>query len=147
MPRLLYFIPCNKAITDAADQTITLVSVLDGLQVQTPANGQPFAPDAVIPIRWSAVSFWLKEPRDERKQFEQQLIIVMPDGTENVDGVVKFEMATRVYRQTINLNAFPIGQAGEYRLRLSIRDISEGNKWTILTEYPVVIEHVRGQSG
>ncbi len=143
MPHLIYFIPCAKAITDAEDRTISLVSVFDGLQVNIPASGT-FSPDAVIPIVWSAVAFWSREPSDERKKFEQRMSIVMPDGNENINGIIPLDMATRVFRATIKLNAFPVSQAGEYRLRLFIRDVSEGDKWRAVSEYPVMIEHVGG---
>ncbi len=145
MPRLLFFIPCSRSITETQTGLLSLIAVMDGFQVQVSHEEVPA--NAVIPVSWSAIASWLRMPSDEGKRFEQRITIVMPDGSENVDGNAVFEMANRLYRQTTSLNAFPIGQVGEYHLQLSLRDAAEGDNWTVVADYPIVVEHVRGERG
>lgn len=145
MPRLLFFIPCSRPITEAQTGLLSLIAVIDGFQVQV--SHEEVQPNAVIPVSWSAIATWLRIPSDEGKRFEQRITIVMPDGSENVDGSATFEMPNRIHRQTTNLNAFPIGQVGEYRLLLSLRDVAEDDNWTVVADYPIVVEHIKGERG
>ncbi len=139
MPQLIMFAPCAKAIQDGEDRTVSLISVIDGIQVEIPPSG--VAKDTVIPMPWATVATWLRTPEDQGKSFEQRISIITPDGTESIDGSIPFQMTERLFRGFIRLNAFPAGQQGEYRIRVSLRDVSEGDKWTAKGEYPVLVLH------
>ena len=84
MPRLLMFAPCQKAIIDQQDQSISMISILTGIKAQPLPDDQnratPVPPNAAAPFKWAAVSVWLRQPDDGDRTFEQRFAVHLPNG-------------------------------------------------------------------
>ncbi len=136
MPRLLLFAPCSKIIVSADDQTVTLVALVDG--VNAPAG------DAVAVLAWEHLTVWQTAPGDEGQQFEQRLEIVRPDRKVAAEVRQEFAMAARTLRVRGSVAGFPSEIEGEYALRLSVRNVLDGDAWERVMEYPVTVRHITG---
>lgn len=142
MPHLLLFAPCQKAIIDKSDGSISMIGLVQGFTAQQETD-EPIPANAVVPVPWSAVIVWQKEASDEGRVFEQKLVIVAPEGGLQPDPiVVSFKMENRIHQLTLNGSAFPMGVRGEYKLSLSLRDVGNDD-WQHLKDYPLIIEHIR----
>jgi hypothetical protein len=139
MPRLLLFAPCQKAIIDRQDNSVSMIQILTQIKIGQlkPEGGGDIPPDAIIPLNWAIVTEWLQLPGDEGKQFEDRVEIVRPDGTVLVDAISPFAFTLRSHFNTVLLSAFPAGQWGEITLKLSLREVAEGTTWEPVAEYPL----------
>jgi hypothetical protein len=135
MPRLLLFGPCQKAIIDREDSVVSMIAIIAGVAVASPVS-----PDAAVQFPWAAVAVWERSPGDEDRAFEQLLQVVQPDDSAIGASVVQFTFVKRTHQNVIRAVAFPVGQAGMHRLRLSIREAGTEN-WNVAAEYPVEVEH------
>src|SRR5258708_1857508 len=135
MPKLLLFVPCTKIITDQQDNSLSLVSIFEGLSVQI-SEGESIPTDAVMPFAWSVAIMWLQTSGDENRYFEMRLNSVRPDGHETEGNILPFSMTARTARFNLNLLNMRIDQPGEQLLRLSVREAGS-DAWQIVSEYPI----------
>ena len=138
MPKLLLFAPCSHSVIDQDENTLSLISVLEGL---TTSAVLPLPENAQAPIRWSIVTVWLRTPEDEGITSEQLTQIILPDGKTAAPATLTFQMTHRTHRNRVAVFGFPISQPGEYRVQLSLREIGDRNGWQVVSEYPIMVTH------
>ena len=147
MPKLLIFAPCQKAIIDKADNTVSLIGVIQGLVINLnavrPIGDIPV--DAVIPMSWAIATVWLQTPEDGEKKFEQRIDIITPNNTRLPANAQQFQMLLRTHQIAVIAASFPIGIQGEYKLVLSLREVEANGEWIDLAEYPIEIQHSADQ--
>ena len=144
MPKILLFAPCQKAIINQDDKSVSLISVISGLTIAPPdTEASPINPNTFAPIAWSAVSVWVKTPDDDAETvFEQRLDVFGPKGGEILTSAeTPFKMTHRTHQIAMNGALFPIGIPGEYNLVLSFRVLG-AEEWREVARYPVEITHV-----
>jgi hypothetical protein len=146
MPHLLLFAPCQKAILDKGDNSLSIIGVMHGLVANLSAiDPKPLPANAVAPLVWSAASIWLRTPEDEGKAFEQKVDVIDPNGSRfDSNNASLFKMTHRTHHITINGAGFPIAVAGEYKVVLSLREVGQ-EEWRKIIEYPVEITHIEGK--
>jgi hypothetical protein len=138
MPKLLLFVPCQRIIVSADDQTLTLVSLVDGVNAPM-ADGK--AP-SVADLSWEHLTVWQPGPDDEGQEYEQRLEIVRPDRGVAADVRQRFAMPGRPLRVRGSVVGFPADVEGDYVLRLSLRHVLDADVWQRMGEYPVTVRHV-----
>ena len=137
MPRLVYFIACEKVLVGEEDKSPSLITLFDQVIVPVPP---PEATGVQAGMRWSLVSYWLKLPEDEGKQYEQRTLLLSPDGEERGEVTLKFELTGSRHRNTIRVFGFPVTTAGNYLAKLSIREVGSQD-WVEVTDYPISVIH------
>jgi hypothetical protein len=143
MPRLVLFAPCTKVIVSADDQTVSLVSLLDGVSIPAPDPSRDEG-SATTPLAWEYVALWAREHGDDGQSFEQRLDVLTPDRRSAADVRHRFEIAARTVRVRASVVGFPVGIAGECLLRLSYRNAADPDVWQRVAEYPVLVMHLDG---
>ncbi len=138
MPRLLVYAMCQKAIIDR-DETLSLISLFNGIEL-LPEAGQ-LEPSSTTAFNWSMVSCWLRTSEDDGKTFEQRLQVVFPDGSARGESILTFKMSSRIHQNTVTATEFPVGQSGEYQMRISLREVAEGRDFEIVSDYPFEVTH------
>ena len=138
MPKLLLFAPCDRVIIDEAGKTLTLISILEQVQSQTPPMGEKVAGA----VNWFAIALYLQLPEDEGKTYEQRTCLMLPDGSETLEGTISFQMTQRTHRVMARMFGFPISQTGECSLRLALREKDKGEQWHTIAEYPIRVVHM-----
>lgn len=145
MPRLLLFAPCQRAIIDRTDTSVSLIAVMNSI---TAESFEPnLSPDAVGVLLWAAVTIWEQTPGDEDRTFEQRVQIVRPDGEAVGEGAISFAFAERIHQTAVSGTFFPVGQPGLCQMRLSLRETGDEHNWAVVTEYPVEVRTHHTQEG
>lgn len=140
MLKLLYFVPCERAIM-SSDNIVTIVNVLDALNFAVKGD---FPKDAAVPFLWDVMTTWHRsDETDAHKVFEQKTELYRPDGELAFDVIAEFNTIDQITHRVINkIGAIPVGIEGTLWLKLSIRELGEGNEWIQLAEYPLFVRHV-----
>ncbi len=144
MLKLLIFAPCEKLI-EGKDKTASLISIMESIEL-TLATGETVPPDALAPVRWNVMVFWRREADIEGEiEFEQRIDVRRPDGELATGGTNKFTASNKHlnYRNTLDFQIMPIGQAGDILVKLRLRQIKPETEWRDVAEYPIAVRHRR----
>lgn len=154
MPKLLLFVPCDRVSYDAATSAASLIGVFQGFTVAitkepkhdgSTVSIQQIPPGEAIrglPIKWAAFALWRRVSDDADKEFTQTCELVMPSGQKSV--VMKpldFRMTKGFQRNTMNVVNFPVHEAGEYNLRLFLKEKGASGDPVLVAEYPILVTH------
>ena len=139
MPKLIFFLPCEKAIINQDDNALSLINVMQGINVPKPPTE-----DAGVALLWCAVSLWQKTPDDKDRTFEQRTTLSMPNGKEAAESLLKFSFSEKGnHRNIVKISGFPVGQSGTYTLNLFLRELGS-EQWTEVANYQIVVTHIEG---
>ena len=141
MPKLLVFAPCQRVITDAQDNTASLIALMETLTFAIPTEQQP-EPEKGVAYAWTVFSLWLREPEDEGKTFKQYVEMIGPAGDRIFESVGDFRLTTRTHRVRIDLPGIPVTPPGTYCIRLSLQEPTAAERAPVLAEWPLQIAHV-----
>src|SRR5437016_1067839 len=141
MPKLLLFAPCEKLIIDE-QKNPTLICILQRISVTLPPNVQ-LTKELLAPREWDICTIWEPGEGDSKDTFSQHIEIILPDGSNSqlsATGEFTFQENT-LHRNNIHINGFPIGLAGEYRIKLWLE--SGNTKQTVVgpVTYPIIVTH------
>lgn len=145
MPRLLLFIPCEKVILSSEDNTASLITILETLQIHVTSDGESSSKQPVIiPLRWCAVTMWAWNQEDEGKQFEQDVRLFNATGELILNGITPFSKVQENPKHRIinNLTGFPLREPGEYSLALFLREVGN-SKWIKKADYQIIVSYVK----
>src|SRR5690242_20899801 len=107
MPTLLLFAPCEKVIIGQGDNSLSLISVLQTVQVSLLSH-PPVEKNAFIASRWFVAVLWQKEPSDGDVEFEQRIALADPAGEFRIDQIMPFQMEKPSHRIVCEMSGFPI---------------------------------------
>jgi len=139
MPKLLLFAPCEKVIVAQDGNTVSLITILQELTISVPPDVQIPA-DAKVPMQWYGFSLWQKQPGDEGKRYEQQIELADPDEGIVVSASSQFELTAPAHRILAIFSGFPVGQFGEYMLRLYLREEKESEEKREVASFPLTVK-------
>lgn len=147
MPRLLLFAPFRQVIIDQATNNLSLISLMEAITLR-PDPAVEIQQNAQVPIDWSLIAVWLREPNEENQQFEQRVTIFRPDGTDGGPAVTAFTMTHHTLRVPGNAFGFP-ALPGTYTFRLELRRLFEKAEaeWEYVAEFPLLLQYVGDAEG
>lgn len=139
MPRLVIFAACEKVIIDERSNALSLISLLEGIEVDVTGE-MPI--DARIPFRFEVVSEWAREAGETSKQLEQKIEIVRADKTVSMSMTlpVTFNEGTLRFRSVTSIDGVPVGVPGELSVTLSSREAGK-SIWAKVGRYPILVTH------
>jgi hypothetical protein len=143
MPRLLAILPCEKAITDQEDRSVTVVAIMESLRVRLFAplpstSGDLPAPPVEVPYRWFVVCLWSRQVVDE--EFEQHITLTAPSGKTPLDTpATLIKMTKRSHRVIIKVDGMPLDEDGEHTLAVYWRPLNS-EVWMKAGEFPILLE-------
>src|SRR5689334_10891278 len=76
--RLQLFAACEKVI-QADDRTLSLITLLDQMEVNMPPNVE-LPENAAVPTRWAVLAVWRIEDSDANRLYEQYIDVVSEAG-------------------------------------------------------------------
>lgn len=141
MPRPLLFAPCVQPIISKGDEVISLISVIEGLNVAVSSEQLPPA-DAMIPSLWHIFTMWRCEPTELGRIYTQRVEVFQPDGSRVAEGETQFTSTTANYRTIVLIDRLFIGQPGQQTIRLSLQALGEGEPWQVMGEYPIDLKWI-----
>lgn len=145
MPKLLLFAACEKVILSSDEGTASLITVLESVNVSIPPD-TPIPPATMVPMKWSVFTLWRGEPGDDNRTYKQWIQLFLPGA--NLDLGATFEKMQDLdfskmnQRIVLNITGFPVTQAGDCIVRLSLREGEAENPWRKCADWPINI--IRG---
>ena len=142
MPRLLVFAPCLKAILDANDGTMSIVSILAGLTMARPEGVTNSNALIVSPLSWSVGVLWERMAEDEGQRFEQRVTVIDAHGQTVTSIPTVMTMDTPAVSSIANIHGFPVGVEGTCIVNLELRNITqemEEHPWEHIASYPITL--------
>lgn len=135
MPKIIFFLPCEKILTDEGG-TITLISILQDLNIEIPANAE-IPVNAVIPREWQIISLTRPSGRNDiGTKLIHHLEIVKPDGElMGVAAKTSFVYEDKPHRMVVRVNGIPVNAQGRMALRLWIYPEGQDKSEHPLAEY------------
>ena len=143
MPKLLFFVPCERAIVDDIGKQVSMISVLESLNVNL---GEKIPEDAGLPLPWMTLSFWRRIEGEEDKNFEERLQVISPNGEVYAEDVVAFNMHKLNHRVRHTIIGIRVGIAGDTLVRLSVRAKDNNEEWRQVAEFPIHVRHLPSET-
>lgn len=146
MPKPVYIICCEKSITDKEDNLISILSVIEKFTVEIDSYSLSSDPDKKILLKkdFQTVVGWLREENEVGDEFESNLMIATPDGTEmhtESSHPIKFDKDKPLHRITYRVPGIPMGGNGVYRVIGRIRNLTTKGDW-VTQEFLILVETV-----
>jgi hypothetical protein len=143
MPTLLMFAPCERVIVGEDDHNVSLIALLQNLNVQIP-EGWEAPVDLAAPIKWSVVVLWRREDGDEDKEYQQRVQLVAPDERVVIDVPLNFRLPQSSQHNVVVNNGFPVDQPGICWLKLFLRDLAPAESESrLVATFPIEVTHLR----
>ena len=141
MPKLLAYLPCEKVVIEEESKNISVLSILETVNV-TLAHGAPApAQNASIGMAWAIFTLWQKE-RGESGEFESKSVFVSPAGGLLAETpAAKLGFGTNTRQQVVNrMSSFPVGAPGACQLKLMVKTTRDGD-YRELANVVVMVRH------
>ena len=141
MPKLLAYLPCEKVVIEEESKNISVLSILETVNV-TLARGAPVpAQNASIGMAWAIFTLWQKE-RGESGEFESKSVFVSPAGEVLAETpAAKLGFGTNTRQQIVNrMASFPIWTPGACQLKLMVKTARDGD-YRELANVVVMVRH------
>ena len=143
MPKLLAYLPCEKVVIEEESKNISVLSILETVNV-TLARGAPApAQNASIGMAWAIFTLWQKE-KGESGEFESKSMFVSPAGELLAETpAAKLGFGTNTRQQVVNrMSSFPVGTPGACLLKLMVKTTRESD-YRELASVVVMVRHTR----
>ena len=138
MLRPLVFAPCEKIIVSQEDNTPSLITLLETINIAIPL-GAEIPDDAMVPFRWFIFTLWCSDTETPGVtfQYDQRIRLVASDGRQAIDNDLHFTVpaGSRTHRTTVLVPGFPVIAPGIARMTLSLRE-GEG-PWEEIQTFPL----------
>ena len=141
MPKLLAYLPCEKVVIEDESKNISVLSILETVNVTLPTGAPPPGPQASIGMAWAIFTLWQKE-KGESGEFESKSVLVSPSGELLAETpVATLAFGANARQQIINrMASFPISTPGPCQLKLMVRT-SRNGEFRELANVIVALRH------
>jgi hypothetical protein len=137
MPKLYIFALCDRVVTDKEDRA-SLITLFNQITAQILPASPDIPPNAVAAKEWWTFSSWEIQPEDVGKDYRQIVQLLYPNGEPFGPPVsVSFSPLSGKTRQQVTVTgfAFPIGQEGQYTVKMWLEEGSS----TIFESAPIIV--------
>ena len=142
MVKLLLFAPCEKLIVNKDENTSSLITILETINIPALPTEEGVPEDSAVPFRWYACALWHAETDEDYGPYEQRLKLITPDARELFEAVIPFVFGPphRNHRITGFYPLFPIMPSGTAFVSLELRRVAENIlDWQEIARFPIVI--------
>lgn len=140
MARHIWSIPCREAIIDRFSNSLTLVGVLEELQVTiTKLADAPAEPRPVGTADFVVVSHWVKSDGPEVEDFKLRSRFYSPSG--KLLGQSEHQFSFKEYRRArnvLNVRGLPLPEEGQYTIEL--QEPSGESRWKTVAKLPLDVK-------
>src|SRR4249920_3794774 len=141
MPKLLAYLPCEKVVIEEESKNISVLSILETVNV-TLARGAPApAHNASIGMAWAIFTLWQKE-KGESGEFESKSVFVSSAGELLAETpAAKLGFGTNTRQQVVNrMASFPVWAPGACQLKLMVKTTRDSD-YRELANVAVMVRH------
>jgi hypothetical protein len=138
MAKLLILAACQRLIISADDNTCSLISIIEQLEIGIGLPlGQELPAKSAVPIHWYGFAYFQRVQDDEGKKLEARLAIIDPKGNvlaETPPVSILADKEKTKHRVNARFDSLPVSSSGIYALRAQVRE--EGGEWAEKGSYP-----------
>lgn len=144
MIKHIWSVLCRKSIINQDDNNLSIVDVLEALQVSlkpTKAQNKEQKLEAIIPINYEVVSFYTRDNKEKEVKFEQELVLINHKRDETNKDVKEIIIPTGIKRMRtrVKISGIKVEGSGDYIFQVRIRE--EGQKlFKIVSEIPLQVD-------
>lgn len=140
MARLLWTMVCNRAVVDQFTNSVSLIDLIEEIQVPRPPAQQDKRAKPVIPLRFYVASLWSRSDPNRPERTRSKLHIVAPNGEvlANAEQEINLDSHQRM-RGLMPLPMLPVPVEGEYKFIVFQQD---GNRWKKMSTTSVMVRYV-----
>jgi hypothetical protein len=142
MPKLLVFAPCERVIIGQGDNTVSLITLIEKLELKfIPGTADSkIDENAGFAARLSLFTQWQQVAADEGKTFEQKLTFGQSGKKPDLEAMMQFEMTQRIHRLVVTVEALPYLHSGEYEFCLWMHEKGDSS-WpdAPIARYPIEV--------
>lgn len=143
---LLIFAPCLKVVVDKEDNSLSLISILQEVQVGFPSGApEPIPAGTSAPLGWYAFALWRREENEAGKRFEQRVVLRSSAGETLADATTEFQGDKLQHRVSLRFVGFPVWAEGACSLHLYLREVGQA-EWEEFPAFPLEIKHVLSET-
>lgn len=146
MPKLILFAACEKVIVDHYDNSTSLITLLEAINIAVRQEDQANIPDdAGVPLNWYLLALWQVEPGDEAITFESRFAAQFTSGEESELSITPFQFEQgkpnfRNVLRVVGLRIKPLITSDAFTAKVSIR--RQGTEqWEDQGSFPVLVRH------
>lgn len=137
MAKHIWTVLCYKGSLDKYSNQVSLLDVLEEVEVGLVEAIPEDAENAVIPFNMNLVSLWIRSDPETPESVSTRYSIVSPKG----DVVLTWDHAVSLSehmraRSFLRLAQFPFRGPGDYAFRVEMRD-EESGQWNRVSEVPL----------
>jgi hypothetical protein len=146
MPSLLGFLAGERVIYEQETNQISVIGIMHEVCIPR-IKSIPIPPSTSLPLHWTALTIWSRQPGDLGKKYEQ-MVTLTGDSEEPLmqSHVIAFEMDKPVIRAVSRFPTFPMYREAVCKLVLCLREVpltrtNQTHGWQPLAAYPLRIHH------
>jgi len=141
----IWSVLCEKSIVDAQKNTISLIDVLEQLNVSIPSDNIAKIDEGPITIQvnFELVSFWMKD-EDKQEKDEEVIVSIEAYGPDNrklksFDQSIKIPAGYKRIRSRSLFTGLSIFESGVHKIKIKFRDNEQGGELRVVAELPLDI--------
>lgn len=135
MIRHLWSIFCALSVTDGQTQNVSLINVLERLQITVTDKGKAEG-RLVVPMPCEVVTLWEREEPEVATEGAARVEIVDSHGQTLGNAEVRVDLTQFLRcRSRTAFNAFPVTDSGRYHIKTTLIE-APGEETTVVNEYP-----------
>lgn len=143
MIKHIWSILCKESIINQDDNNLSIVDVLEALQVslkQTNPQNEDQKLEAIVPINYEMVTFYTRDNKEKEVKFDQELILINHRGEEINKDIkeIVIPAGTKRMRTRVKISGIKVQGSGDYTFQVNIKE--EGQKlFKIVAEIPLEV--------
>jgi hypothetical protein len=137
MIKHIWSVLCTHAITDKASNNMSLVEVLEEIQLRVEKGTSKANTTVPFPIYW--VTLWARTEQGESSCAHAKDIVIDPSGNTVLDK--KYDVDLSEHKRTRfvrNLQGMPVPSSGQYRFHTQLLD-EKSHAWDDVSDVPLEI--------
>lgn len=125
MAKLLWIIACQRAIVDRENGTITLVDVVENVNIPAPPP-EIAAKKPLVPFRFAVVTQWERSDFDKSETLEGRVRLLTPSGKRYGESIFSLMIQQRRAQIITAAHGFRYTGPGAYSVRV---ELNISGKW------------------
>lgn len=132
----IWTVLCLRSIRDGETNNISLIDVIESLQLEVGKKGKAKGKYAV-PFPLYLVTLWGRTEKNKPSRCHGKDAILRPSGEIIMENEYEIDLSVyERYRFTRKLDVFPVQESGRYQFRTRVRD-DKRDDWEVVSVVPL----------
>lgn len=140
MIRHIWTVICSKSVIDQDTNSISLLEVLEQLNISGPKLPKKKDKVVTIPLNFEVVTLWSRVSDDQPCRGNARIILFAPSGKKIKEFKHNVDLTTyKRFRNRVKIIGFPFPESGIYNFQIQIKEEKDSN-WKEVANIPLQLE-------